>query len=55
MSTGAKKEAQARQSQSGGGQMVGNPAGVAPAKVANFQGKAGQPDNQSTSRGVGKT
>lgn len=55
MATGAKKAAQARQSQEGGAQMVGNPKPVAPAKVPAFMGKSGQGDNQSTSRGKGRT
>ena len=55
MSTGAKKSAQTRESQSGGGQMVGGMKPVDRAAVPAFQGKSGQPDNQTTSRGVGKT
>lgn len=54
MSTGAKKDAQARSDQSGGGQMVGNPKAVDRARVSNFQGKSGQGDNQSTNRGKGR-
>lgn len=54
MATGASKSAQARDSQAGGGQMVGNPKPVDRAKVANFQGKSGQGDNQSTNRGKGR-
>lgn len=55
MSTGAKKAAQTRTDQSGGGQMVGNPKAVDRARVPAFQGKSGQGDNQSTSRGKGRT
>lgn len=55
MSTGAKKNAQTRQDQAGGGQMVGGMKPVDRATVPNFQGKSGQGDNQSTSRGAGKT
>lgn len=55
MSTGAKKDAQCRTSQSGGGQIVGNPAPVDRARVPAFQGKSGQGDNQSTNRGKGRT
>lgn len=55
MATGAKKSAQTRESQSGGGQIVGGPKPVNRATVPNFQGKSGQGDNQSTSRGKGRT
>jgi len=55
MSTGAKKDAQHRSSQEGGGQIVGAPNPVDRARVPAFQGKSGQPDNQSTNRGKGKT
>lgn len=55
MSTGAKKSAQCRESQSGGAQMVGNPKPVDRARVAKFMGKSGSPDNQSTSRKQGST
>lgn len=55
MSTGAKKDAQHRSSQEGGGQMVGNPNSVDRLKVPAFQGKSGQGDNQSTNRGPGRT
>jgi hypothetical protein len=55
MSTGAKKAAQHRMDQKGGGQMVGGMDPVDRARVPAFQGKSGQPDNQSTSRGKGKT
>ena len=55
MSTGATKDKQSRTDQSGGGQMVGNPKAVDRARVSNFQGKAGQSDNQSTNRGPGRT
>lgn len=55
MSTGAKKSAQCREDQKGGGQMVGGMKPVDRATVPAFQGKSGQGDNQSTSRGVGKT
>ncbi len=54
MSTGAKKDAQCRTDQSGGGQMVGGMKSVDRAKVSNFQGKSGQGDNQSTNRGSGR-
>ncbi len=55
MSTGATKDKQHRSSQEGGGQMVGNPNAVDVRKASNFQGKSGQPDNQSTNRGKGRT
>ena len=55
MATGAKKTAQTRQDQAGGGQMVGGMKSVDRAKVPSFMGKAGQGDNQSTSRGKGRT
>lgn len=55
MATGAKKAAQARQSQEGGGQMVGGVDSVDRARVPAFQGKSGQGDNQSTNRGKGRT
>lgn len=55
MSTGASKDAQSRQSQEGGGQMVGGMNPVAKEEVSNFLGKSGQGDNQSTNRGKGKT
>lgn len=55
MSTGAKKSAQTRQSQEGGGQMVGGMNPVDRARVPAIFGKSGQGDNQSTSRGKGRT
>jgi hypothetical protein len=55
MSTGAKKDAQCRTDQSGGGQVVGRPPKSRLHQPPNFQGKSGQPDNQSTWRGKGKT
>lgn len=55
MSTGAKKSAQARDSQTGGGQMVGGMKAVDRKTVPSIFGKSGQGDNQSTSRGKGRT
>ena len=55
MATGASKAAQSRQDQAGGGQMVGGVKPVDRATVPAFQGKSGQGDNQSTSRGKGRT
>ncbi len=55
MSTGAKKSAQTRESQAGGAQMVGGMKPVSKETVPNFMGKSGQGDNQSTSRGKGRT
>ena len=55
MSTGAKKGAQTRQNQEGGGQMVNGMDSVDRARVPAFQGKSGKPDNQSTNRGKGRT
>lgn len=55
MSTGAKKGAQTRTDQSGGGQMVGGMKPVSKAEVAKALGKSGTGDNQSTNRGKGRT
>jgi len=55
MSTGAKKSAQTRESQTGGGQMVGGIKSVDRATVPSIFGKSGQGDNQSTNRGKGRT
>lgn len=55
MSSGASKSKQARESQSGGGQMVGGMKPVNCPTVPNVFGKSGQGDNQSTSRGKGRT
>ena len=55
MSTGANKAAQARQDQGGGAQMVGGMKSVDRATVSSVFGKSGQGDNQSTSRGKGRT
>lgn len=55
MSTGADKSKQARQDQSGGGNLTGPLPGQNARIVPNFQGKSGQPDNQSTNRPKGST
>jgi len=51
----AKESNQHAGSQSGGGNMVGGPSKHRLHQPPNFQGKDGQSDNQSTSRGKGKT
>lgn len=53
MATGAKQSNQERGDQSGGGQLVGKAPSAPSLPVPNFQGKSGQPDNQSTSRPKG--
>jgi hypothetical protein len=54
VSTGAVESNQARPQDTSGGNLVGkNPDPVDARKVPAFQGKSGQPDNQSTSRPVG--
>jgi hypothetical protein len=56
MSTGAKLENQSRVDQTGGHQMVNKgPTGQKLYQPPKFQGKSGQPDNQSTSRPQGST
>jgi len=56
MSTGASKDKQHNMKDVAGG---GNPTGMAPNKKLyqpmDFQGMAGQGDNQSTKRGKGRT
>lgn len=56
MSTGGKRENQSRTQDTSGGNIVGK----GPTKHTLFQppafmGKSGQPDNQSTNRGKGRT
>ena len=53
MSTGAKLGNQSRTDQKGGAQLVGKAPSAPVRKVPAFQGKSGQPDNQSTNRGSG--
>lgn len=55
MSTGASQDRQSRSDQSGGGNLVGKAPSAPERKVPDFQGKSGQPDNQSTNRGAGRT
>jgi len=56
MSTGAKRANQSNESQSGGGNISGKgPTQHRLHQPPNFQGKSGQSDNQSTSRGKGRT
>lgn len=55
MSTGAKSSNQSRSEQSGGGNLVGKAPSGRLHKAPNFQGKSGQPDNQSTRRPKGST
>ena len=56
MSTGAKRENQSRVDQSGGGQSQG---ATGPSsrlyQPPKFMGRSGMSDNQSTSRGKGRT
>jgi hypothetical protein len=55
MSTGAKQSNQARMQDTSGGNVVGKaPSGKLHQPPAIF-GKSGQPDNQSTNRGKGRT
>lgn len=55
MSTGASQSNQSREQNSSGGNVVGKaPSGKLHQPPA-FQGKAGQSDNQSTSRPVGQS
>lgn len=53
VSTGADKSKQTAGDQSGGGNLVGKAPSAPLRKVPAFQGKSGQPDNQSTNRGSG--
>lgn len=55
MATGASKDKQSRMDQSGGAQLVGKAPSAPKRPVPAFQGKSGQPDNQSTNRGKGRT
>lgn len=55
MSTGADQSKQARTQDTSGGNVVGKaPSGKLHQPPAIF-GKSGQPDNQSTNRGKGRT
>lgn len=55
MATGGKVSKQSREDQSGGGQVVGSAPKSRLHQPPNFQGKSGTPDNQSTSRGKGRS
>lgn len=56
MSTGAMKGNQCNEDQSGGGNIHGKgPTKHRLHQPPSFQGKSGQSDNQSTSRGKGRT
>lgn len=55
MSTGAPAEQMKRNPAEGGGNMQGGMNPVDRDRVPSFQGKSGQPDNQSTNRGKGRT
>ena len=55
MSTGAKAENQAATQTSAGGQVVGKAPSGKLYQPPKFMGQSGQPDNQSTSRGKGRT
>lgn len=54
MSTGGKRSNQSNESQGGGGNVVGGAPRASLHKPPAFQGKSGQGDNQSTSRGKGR-
>lgn len=51
----ASKDKQNAGDQAGGGNVVGGAPSSRRHMAPNFQGKSGQSDNQSTSRGKGKT
>lgn len=51
----SKASKQSRTDQAGGGQVVGRAPKSRLHQPPNFQGKAGQSDNQSTFRGKGRT
>lgn len=56
MATGASKENQTADSiQNSGGNLVGKAPSAPIRSVPKFQDKSGQGDNQSTSRGKGRT
>lgn len=55
MATGGKLSKQSNENQSGGGNVVGAAPKSRLHQPPNFMGKSGQPDNQSTSRGKGRT
>jgi hypothetical protein len=55
MSTGAKQSNQARTQDTSGGNVVGKAISGKLYQPPAFLGKAGQSDNQSTSRGKGRT
>jgi len=54
MSTGGKVTNQHQVDQSGGAQLVGKAPSAPRRAPAQFQGKSGKPDNQTTWRGKGK-
>ena len=51
----SKESNQHRSDQSGGGNVVGRAPKSRLHQPPAFQGKSGQPDNQSTNRGKGRT
>lgn len=53
MSTGATPSNQSREQNTSGGNLVGSAPSAPLRQVPDFQGKAGQSDNQSTNRGPG--
>lgn len=55
MATGASKQKQSADPQTGGGNLVGTAPSAPVRKPGNIAGKSGQPDNQTTWRGKGKT
>jgi hypothetical protein len=56
MSTGGKQDNQASMdSDKGGGNLTGKAPSAKLYQPPDFMGKSGQPDNQSTDRGKGRT
>lgn len=51
----SKESKQSRKDQAGGGNVVGRAPKSRLHQPPNFQGRSGQPDNQSTNRGKGRT
>lgn len=51
----SKESNQHRPSQTGGGQVVGKAPSGRLHQPPKFQGQSGQPNNQSTNRGKGRT
>ncbi len=55
MSTGGKRENQARTQDTSGGNIVGKAPSARLHQPPAFMGKSGTPDNQTTNRGKGRT